>query len=71
MTSNREQLEAVLTAWKESMMLANTLYSHYRDYRAQADSYESQLLELIDREPISDAGWAKLIKRLSTPRKES
>ncbi len=60
-------LDATLAHWSDSLRLTNALYSLYKQQRARTDSYESQLLEIVQAGPLTDKDWTALRKRIENP----
>ena len=59
-----DRLTKLLTAYKDALQLANSLYAMYKDQRQRADAYESQVREAIATEPMTDKDWQQLRKKV-------
>jgi hypothetical protein len=59
-----DRLDPLLADWSDSLRLTNALYALYKQYRTRTDSYESQLMELIEPGSLTDNDWKALRRRI-------
>ncbi len=60
------RLEELVADWKDALQLTNAYYGLYKQQRARVDSYESQLRELVQVEPLSTKDWT-LLRQATEP----